>query len=35
LTETKELRDWVFNEEMYYDEDMLNPRMWESDEDYD
>ena len=37
LTETEGIHDWVFNEDMYYNqnEDMLDPRMWESDDDYD
>jgi hypothetical protein len=32
------VNDWVFNQENYYDEynnEMLHPRRWESDEDYD
>lgn len=36
LTETEGIHDWVYNDNMYeYNEEMLDPRMWESEDDYD
>ena len=36
LTQTEGIHDWVFDNNPYgYNEQMLDPRMWESEDDYD
>lgn len=35
LTETEGIHEWVFEDNNMWNEDMLDPRMWESEDDYD
>lgn len=35
LSETEGLSEWVYENEYDFNDDMLDPRMWESEDDYD
>ena len=35
LSETEGISEWVYKNDYDYNEEMLDPRMWESEDDYD